>query len=235
MRNIQKLRKALTISYSRLSLFFNCPFIYNEKYINGNKHTQTIGPALIKGIKEHKLYESLLNEEQTVEELENKVLSKVRLKEFVKLTKKLGLTFDDIEAESDFTLKFDNLDCKLRVILDGLAIVKENNTAYLFEFKTGRSYPTHIDQCEFYSYFLLQKYPELTQIKYYIYGLEAPFSTINSIDRDKHNFNRLEKKIKRLVSFYDKYEKIKNNIPKNPNICCNSCLLPCKYSKLKGS
>jgi len=231
--NIEKLRDDLCLSYSRLSLFFRCPYLYNEKYILKTKNIEKPSPAMHVGINEHRLYEAFIKRNISYEKAKKQALSKKRLNAFIRWVKDEELTFTMMKSEKHFKVTLEDFDVETLAILDVCVLLEDKALAYVMDFKSGNFHADHFDQLEFYSYVIFKKYPVIETVKSYVFGMRDPYNREKVFTRE-YDFADLETKIRKLLAFYEKYDSCKDNLPRQENISCWSCLLDCKHSKVRN-
>lgn len=113
----------------------------------------------------------------------------------------------------------------LRIICD-VAVVYEDNTADLIDFKTGRKYDTNEEQVELFSTSIFMKFPEVTEVTTRLWYLDQPEDNEVIREYKRTDFESIKKdwEKKTVAMFKDK------RFAPTPNEKCRFC----SWSKDKG-
>lgn len=212
-------------SYSRYADYQQCPLRFKLKHIQKMKEPGS--PAMQRGSDIHKMGENYL-----------KAAKRPRTvpKEYANFKDEMaqlhGLN-PLVEQQWGFTSKWQptgwfGADTWLRIVAD-VAVVYDDNTADLIDFKTGRMYDTNEEQVELFSAGMFMKFPELEGVTTRLWYLDVDPTKVNPEivrEYDRGDFERVRKSWeKKIVPMF----KDKRFAP-TPNEKCRWC----SFSKDKG-
>lgn len=213
-------------SYSRYSDYERCPAFFKYKYIL--KVPTVAGPAMARGREIHKLAEDYLKAPKA-----GKI--PLELKNFSDELKQLHSLKPMVEQQWGFTRQWSptgwfGAGVWVRGIAD-VAVVYDDGTADVVDWKTGKKYQTNEDQMELFGLITLSKFPEVTSVRTLLWYTDI--ADDNEVDRAyfRKDVPALMKKWEKAVvpMFADK------KYPPRPNDKCRFCDFaknrggPCKF------
>lgn len=128
-------------SYSSLSTYEECPAKWKYSYVDGLEDPPS--PAMERGIRLHSLCESVLNDHSEVVPVELAGIERI-----------IGrLRANDAQSEKAWRLNSDWLPVESGSWVLGIIDVHflRNGVLHIYDFKSGRPYPSHKKQLELYS------------------------------------------------------------------------------------
>jgi RecB family exonuclease len=209
-------------SYSRYSDYKQCPLRFKLKYIDKLSEGEA-NAAMERGSTIHK-------------EGENWLIAKRKGKlpasyaHFADEMAQLRELSPMVEQQWGFTRQWEptgwfGKDTWLRIVCD-VAVVYEDNTADLIDFKTGRKYDTNEEQVELFSTGIFMRHAEVTNVTTRLWYLDQPKD--NEVVREyaRSDFEAIKKdwEKKTVAMFKDK------RFAPTPNEKCRWC----SFSKDKG-
>lgn len=212
-------------SYSRYADYRQCPLRFKLKYIDKMKESPS--PAMERGSQIHKAGENWLKNRR-------KTKLPVAYNHFADEMKQLHDLDPMVEQQWGFTQQWAptgwfSADTWLRIVCD-VAVVYEDNTADLIDFKTGRVYDTNEEQVELFSTSIFMRHPEVTDVTTRLWYLDSGDEVVREYSRG--DFERIRKDwSKKVVAMF----KDKRFAP-TPNNKCKWCDFakdkggPCKYN-----
>jgi RecB family exonuclease len=214
-------------SYSRYNDYVTCPLRFKLKYID--KLPVPGSPAMERGSKVHKEGENWL-----------KGTKKGRLpasyQNFREQMTQLKELSPMVEQQWGFTQSWTPTgwfsgDTWLRIICD-VAVVYEDNTADVIDFKTGRKYETNEEQVELFTTGVFMKFPEVNQVTTRLWYLDQEDDNEVIREFDRSDFERIRKEWdKKVVKMF----KDKKFAPTPSSHACRWCPFkkseggPCPY------
>ena len=199
-------------SYSRYGLWKQCPKKYKFRMVDGLEEPRmTEGPA-VRGTEIHKMFENYLLGE--IEELD---LEFSYYTDFLNQLKDVNVHPEIMLAvDRDWNkVEWDAEDKWFRCILDALTVHEDR--AVVYDWKTGREYPDHVNQREVYACAVSSLYPELYEIECYHVYLDSKAMTHSVYHRDQ------------IPALKEKWEGYVQNmfddtwVPANPSWLCRYC------------
>jgi len=213
-------------SHSALGKFEDCPLLYGETTFNKTKYPFVENEAAKTGKEIHKKFEDYIT---VGTELPN------MLQPYGRLIDVICKDAKEVLPERDVNLTWELEPCSVfhyavsyRGRID-LTVVRPDNDAIIFDFKTGRYPDDPDDQLEYQSVALLLEKPHVLRVHpYYIYT-KHPKRRVSTVERDHLPF--LAKKIiPRLMRM--KEARDKKNFPPKPGVQCKWCpVASCKYNE----
>jgi PD-(D/E)XK nuclease superfamily len=207
-----------TWSLSRLKTYEQCPAKYKYQHID--RLAMPKHPAAERGIAIHKDLEMFLtgaapslpaNLSMYHGWLEN-------------LKPKKVFTEHRVGLRADWTpTEFDAPDVWLRSVLD-LKVLGDDNTAHVYDWKTGKIYPDHVDQKTLYSATTFAEHPDLYQVTAIHVYVDLGKNTQQIFHRDQATALRQgwDSRVKPLLA--------ETNWIPNPSYSCRWC----PYSRAQG-
>jgi len=161
------------LSYTQAALAKDCPLLYHESYNRKRrKELNPETPAMIRGIKEHDLYEKVVKGEISKDAAALQCLNIKALSHVLQIAAEHGRPLGaeksarvDIDDRYCFQLYCDALSTDIDVATDVL----------LLEYKTGRFRKEFVEQSRTYALFLFLKYDNLQEIHARILGIGSKF------------------------------------------------------------
>ena len=201
-------------SYSRYSCYHQCPAQYEYRYVlKLDKFVSS--PAMERGLKIHALAENFIIGKITGLPDALK-LFKDEFKTMRRLAKKgSGFAEPDLSFNKDGTASNRKKSDYFVGFLDFVNFDEEEIT--IIDFKTGRQYPTHVDQAHAYAMACFQLNPKVKNITtefYYLDSGEVKSWEYESKNKDRM-YNLWEKRIDKMYA--DK------TFRKTPHKFCNWC------------
>lgn len=157
-------------SYSRYADYRQCPLRFKLKYLDKIPEGD-INPAMTRGSDVHKEGERYLKDPSI-----NEVPESYRY--FADLMKELRELDPMVEQQWAFDKSWSPVDwfhkkAWVRVICD-VAVLYDDNTAEVIDFKTGRKYETNEEQVELFGAATMMKFPEVKSIQVRLWYLDQP-------------------------------------------------------------
>lgn len=165
-------------SYSSIATFKQCPAKWNWTYRDRFPHTRETSPQMERGTDIHNSVEEYLK--GTTEFLHADIHQ-----DYGQFMMTLRENYTDIRTEFKWGITREFESCgysDANAMLHGffdLMIVPETENLLIYEWKTGKSYPEHIDQAWMYSVAGLSMFPEKT-------GVETTLTYF-----DQHDFKKI--------------------------------------------
>jgi len=185
----------IPLSWSRVSVYRQCPRQFEAKYIDKQYTEDPTNPAFIRGNEVHKQLEEYINERKGARK---KVSLGIIAKNAKHLIDSLFKKFlpEQIHAEKQLALGheykpcdwFDNTDTvKWRAIIDMLVEVRKDRLI-VNDFKTGkvRDYSDNMGQLHLTAMLLFELYPEVNTITCSYLFVEHKESIVNTFNRKDH-------------------------------------------------
>lgn len=200
-------------SYSRYGVYKQCPRKYKYQVVDALPVPRlTEGPAF-RGIGIHGMFEQYLL--GTIDNLSSEFDYYTSFLDELKSQDKM---FPEIKLA--FTrewepCKWDADDRWFRCILDVLTI--HENSAAIYDWKTGKEYPDHANQREVYAVAVNAAYPDLEEIECYHVYLDGKSLTKSVFHRDQIPAIREKWEDKVQLMFYEQW------YPANPSWLCRYC------------
>lgn len=201
-------------SLSKLGTFEKCPAKYKYRYLD--KLVDPPGPSAARGTAIHATVEQyMLTKAPLPEEFSHytsfldNVVAAGGLPE-------VKLAVDEEWQPTDFSSGW------LRAVLDALII--QENSAILYDWKTGKEYDDHYDQKQLYALCVFSHYPEVQEVRSVHVYVDHGKNTERTYHRSnvpamQSQWNERARKLLTAESFYP-----------NPNYGCRWC----SYSRSKG-
>lgn len=208
-------------SYSRYADYKQCPLRFKLKYIE--KRQEAGSPAMERGSTIHKEGENWLKNKRAKKLPES-------YKHFADEMAQLRNLDPMVEQQWGFTRQWTptswfGADTWLRIVCD-VAVVYEDNTADLIDFKTGRKYDTNEEQVELFSTSIFMRHPEVTDVTTRLWYLDQEKDNEVVREYSRSDFEKIRKdwEKKTVAMFKDK------RFAPTPNEKCRWC----SFSKDKG-
>lgn len=216
-------------SYSRYNDYVTCPLRFKLKYID--KLPVPGSPAMDRGSNIHKEGENFLKDP-------SKKKVPVSYRNFTDEMRQLKKLDPMVEQQWGFTKDWTptswfGADTWLRIICD-VAVVYEDNTADVIDFKTGRKYDTNEEQVELFTTGIFMRHPEVQEVTTRLWYLDIDDSDENEVVREftRSDFERIRAEWdKKVVKMF----KDKKFAPTPSNHACRWCPFkkaeggPCPY------
>lgn len=219
----------IALSYSRLSVYEQCPFKFKAQYIDKTYPDDSNNPAFIRGNELHKQCDTYI---KATSSAKRKLLLCEEVKNVLPIIDRVSSQYDKIFSEQKLALNSSLTKCDwfskatiYRAIIDMLAINKD--TALIIDFKSGkvRKYdnkPTgqlHLTAC-----FIFALFPNVQQIATSYLFLDHKKTISKIFNREKYESLR--------ITFMDMLTKVntEKEWPKTKNkYCCWCKLHNCKH------
>ena len=153
----------ITVSYSGLTMYDNCPSSFQRKYILKEEVTREDkgNKARHRGTRLHNEIEAYLRgAEGTIDPTIAYLQPMLQMMREAEATPELKWSFDKLWAPCDFE---DKENGRVRGILDAILYNRHEGVVEVYEWKSGRPYPDHEAQRSLYGMAGLLLYPEATK------------------------------------------------------------------------
>lgn len=157
-------------SYSRYADYKQCPLRFKLKYLDKVPEGE-VSPAMVRGSDIHKEGEQYLKDPS---------ISKVpdSYRHFAEMMQQLRDLKPMVEQQWAFDKAWTPTSwfgkkAWVRVICDA-AVIYDDNTAEVIDFKTGRKYDTNEEQVELFGAATMMKFPDLTEVQVRLWYLDQP-------------------------------------------------------------
>ena len=200
-------------SYSRYGMYKQCPKKYKFAVIDGLPQPRlTEGPAF-RGVGIHAMFENYLlgkRDDLTSEfDYYTSFLDEMKKQKFMFPEIKLAFTREWEPC------KWDAKDRWFRCILD--ALIVEEGTITIYDWKTGKEYPDHVNQREVYAVAVNAVYPNIENIECYHVYLDGRALTKSVYSKDQIPAIREKWEDKVQMMFDEQW------YPANPSWLCRYC------------
>lgn len=174
------------LSYSGLQLFNSCPSAFERRYIlneeGGPPATEETAPAMFRGTRIHNGIEAyLLGQGELPKEADSYRNFFDGIKGHTMLRPEMPWAYDKDWVPCDF----DSKEGAIRGVMDATLYDTDANVVYVFEYKTGKRYPDHVEQLNLYGMAALLAYP----------AAEEAYCTTIYIDQQQNLDIKLESKL----------------------------------------
>jgi len=146
-------------SYSSISTYLECPASYAYTYLQGRKTLETA--PMMRGTRLHKQAEDYVRDLTRVAPVPYELR---RVGVLLHQLREKGAKAEEVWLLDQHWNPTDNQDyARVKAIVDVHYI--NQDILYVFDHKSGRQYPSHVDQLELYSVIGLLKYPSAKRVE----------------------------------------------------------------------